>query len=654
MTPQQMPSVELIQGAAAPPLQPPARGRRWKLFFAVLLLTGAIGLALVYGRTPVYQASASVLTVKPKAVDTRSAEADIEHVAIQRRLLLGDELLGRLSQQLADTGGQDFTDVESLRESLRAVAVPDTNLLDLRVRGSDPEQLQHIANRWADAYQAFRASQIEAATGRTTLELNEQQMQLQARIDQARADLLAYRERHDIVSLERQENRSLASLKGLNDSLNKARERLVEAQARQIAVEEAIARGETVIPSEQKAEIALMQRDLETAKTHLSELQGRYTQTYIERDPVLKALPGQIRNMQRELDHTLGLARATMQDEASQAAEAARVSVATLEAKLDEQQRQVQLFTDRFKDFKALEEDLARLEAMQADSRERLAALQVSNLERFPPIQIVERARLPTRPIYPDYRRDLAIALISALALALFVTWLVDFLSEKPQPESTPPYLGVRIVHGEQPSALDAARPDNRLAIGAQPAPRPTQPPPNLPVLPRELTVGELRSLLSASDPLAAGYIALLLSGVSPYELPLMHAACFDRGSGRVEVPGAGRRGLTLTASAWRWLEPVIAELHQRRMALTVAELDGRLRSAAQDAGLADPGSVSALAVWHSYAVYLVRQGIGVSSLMQRVGDLPSGALGALLHYAPPGGDRPSSAIDSIHPALAS
>ena len=653
MPPQQMPSVELIQGAAAPP-QPPARGRRWKLFFGVLLLASAIGLALVYGRTPVYQATASVLTVKPKAVDTRSAEADIEHVAIQRRLLLGDELLGQLSASLASAGEQDRTSVESLRESLRAVAVPDTNLLELRARGSDPEQLQHIANRWADAYQTFRANQIEAATGRTTLELDEQQAQLQARIDRARAELLAYRESHDIVSLERQENRSLASLKGLNDSLNKARERLVEAQARQIAVEEAVARGETVIPSEQKAEIALMQRDLETAKTHLSDLQGRYTQAYIERDPVLKALPGQIRNMQRELDHTLGLARVTVQDEAAQEAEAARVSVGALEAQLDEQQRQVQQFTDRFKGFKALEEDLARLEAMQADSRERLAAIQVSNLERFPPIQIVERARLPTQPIYPDYRRDLIIALASALALALFVTWLVDFLSEKPQAGSTPPYLGVRIVQGEPPPALDAARPDNRLGFGAQPTPRPAQPPPNLPVLPRELTVGEMRSLLSASDPVAAGYVALLLSGVSPYELPLMHSACFDRASGRVEVPGAGRRGLTLTANVWRWLEPLIAEMNQSRMTLTVAELDGRLRRAAQDAGLADPGSVNALAVWHSYAVYLVRQGIGVSSLMQRVGDLPSGALGALLHFAPPGGDRPSSAIDTTHPALAS
>ncbi len=133
-----MPSVELIQGAPLPQPSGPARGRRWKVFLALLLTASVIGLAFVYGRPPVYRATASVLTVKPKAVDTRSAEADIEHVAIQQRRLLGDELLGRLSQRLLDDGEGQLAGVDRLRATLGVFPVPETNLLELRAVGGDP------------------------------------------------------------------------------------------------------------------------------------------------------------------------------------------------------------------------------------------------------------------------------------------------------------------------------------------------------------------------------------------------------------------------------------------------------------------------------------------------------------------------------------
>jgi len=620
------------------------------VFVGVLLLSALIGLAIVYSRTPVYRAVASVLTVKPKAVDTRSAEADIEHVVIQGRLLLGEDLLGRLAERLAETGDDAIATLERLRGMLAVVPVPETNLLELRAEGEDPEQLQRLANRWAESYEDFRAQEIEAATGRTTAELEDQQVELQNKIDAARAELLAFREANDIVGLERGENRSLAALKGLNDSLNKARERVIEARARLVAVDEAIARGETVIPSEQKAEIAKLQLGLQKARMRLADLRQRYTQTYIDRDPVLKALPNEIREMEAELAHALGLAKVTVRDEAQQAVAAAEVSAATLEQKLIEQQRNVQLFNERFKAFKAREEDLARLERLLADSKERLAQIQVGNLKKYPPIQVVEWARVPAHPIYPDYERDLLIALSASLALALFVTWLTEYLSERGRATPSPPYLGVRIYAGDRPQALSAPGGENRLAYaGGEPG---AAIPANLPILPRELAGAEVKSLLAVTDPTTAAYATLLLSGVSPYELPLLHAACFDRANARLEVPGASRRQLEISRGVWGRLDGMLGDMDGSRMAVPVAELDARLTHAAQQAQLADPGSINALALWHSYVVYLMRQGIDASALAQRVGTVPPGVLGALVHYAPPGGTRPLSAIDFTYPAL--
>ena len=648
----QLPSVELIQGSPTPDPAAASPRRRWKVFFGVLVLAAAIGITLVYIRDPVYRATASVLTVKPKAVDTRSAAADVEHVAIQGRLLLGEELLSRVSQTLAEKGDDDIAGLDQLRNMLGVVAVPDTNLLELRAEGESPEQLQRAVNRWAESYEGFRAEEIEAATGRTTAEIEDKQAQLAIRIDDARAELLEFREANDIVSLERGENRSLAELKGLNNSLNKARERLIEANAHKIAVDEAIARGETVIPSEQKSEIAKLQRDLQRRRSRLADLREKYTPLYIERDPKFKDLPGDLRELENELALALQLARQTVQDEAIQDVAAAEVSVMTLEQKLADHQKQVQLFTDRFKEFKALEEGLARLDRLYAENEERLAQIQVQNLKKYPPIQVVEWARIPTRPVYPDYDRDLMIALATALGLALFVTWLVEYLSERSRPTQTAPYMGVRIYPGEHTQTLAAPQTDNRLAYDQGMAASPA-PPANLPILPRELAGAEVNSLIAVADPLTAAHAALMLSGVSPYELPLLHAGCFMREEDRLAVPGASQREMSIGEGAWRRLEPLLAEMNAAHTALPLAELNQRLMSAARAAQLADPGSINALALWHTYALYLVRQGIDASALAGRAGAIPPEVHGTLVHYAPPGGNRPLSSIEFIHPVLA-
>ena len=83
-----LPQVELIQGPGQTGAPSPGQSHRWKVFFGVLVAAAVAGSALVYSRPPVYRAVSSVLTVKPKAVDSRSAEADVEHVTIQSRLLL--------------------------------------------------------------------------------------------------------------------------------------------------------------------------------------------------------------------------------------------------------------------------------------------------------------------------------------------------------------------------------------------------------------------------------------------------------------------------------------------------------------------------------------------------------------------------------------
>lgn len=649
-----LPSVELVQGPQHAEQIPQKRGwRRSKVFFLVLLLSAAIGAAIVYGRSPVYRASASVLTVKPKAIDTRSAAADVEHVTIQSRLLLGDEMLDDLSKGLIEGGSGVDKTAEELRQQLGVVAVPNTNLLELRAEGTDPAALKQIVNLWAELYEKLRAKQIEEISDRTTAEIEDQQTELEGKIEAARAEILAFREANDIVGLERDENRSLSRLKGLNNSVNKAREKLVDAQAHQRSVEEAIARGETVIPNEQKADISKLQRQLRRKQTQLANLRSKYTQVYIERDPKLKALPDDVAELQDELRSTLEQARITVRDEAMQAVAAAEVSVEELERKLADHQKNVQAFTEQFKEFKALEEGLARLERLYAENKERLAEIQVTNLEKFPPIQVVEWAREPGTPIYPDYQRDILIAMGIAFGVALLVTWLVEYLSERSKPAATPPYLGIRIYPGDQAQALGASQANAHLGYQPGPAAQLNTPPPNLPVLPRELSVAELSSLVVVAEPKIAAHAALLLSGVSPFEFPLLHAGCLHPADRYIDIPGSSPRAINIADSVWRRLEPIQSMLAKTRGLMSLPDLDAGLAGAARDAQLTDPGSINAMALWHSYVVFLIRQGIDREDLVRRVGAIPPEVNATLMHFAPPGGPRSLPNIEFTHPVVA-
>lgn len=646
-----------VESFPPPPAPPGQTGRRVRIFFSVFIVAALIGLAIVYARDPIYRATASVLTVKPKAVDTRSAAADVEHVAIQGRLLLGEGLLGRLSDELAASGIE--LNVEALRARLSISPVPETNLLELRAEGSVPAELQSIINRWAATYETFRAEEIEALSGRTIAELEEQQQRLDGEIEAARTELQVFRETHDIVSLERGENRSLSSLQGLNASLNKARERLVDAQARQAAVVGALQRGETVVPDAQKSDMTKLRLTLQRAKMRLGDLRQKYTERYIELDPVLKELPGEIREMERALASMRQIAQETVVDEANQDIATARAAVETLEQQLTEQQGAVQTFTQRFKEFKALEDGLARLETLYADNGERLARIRLRNLTEYPPIQVVDWARLPDTPISPDYERDLFIAVASALALALFVTWLVDYLGATARTAPNPTQLDVHIHTGAAQAALDAAPEQTRLQpnTGDQAPARLTMENPghneSLPVLPRELAASEVQALLECGDATTRGYAALLLNGVSPYELPLLHAGCFDDAQRQVSIAGASRRTLRFSDNDWAWLADVRERLNDAQMPVQVAELNLRLEQAATAAAVAEPAGANALALWHSYVLYLIRQGVDAGSLMQRVGALPAEIQGALMHFAPPGGSRPLGSIRFSYPLQA-
>ena len=428
------------------------RGLRLPVFIGLFLVVALTGMSWNFSRTPIYRSSANLLTVQPAGVDVVAPAEDPQHVAIQRRLLLSDEVLTRVLATLEQEHVEE-ADLGWLRKTLAVAPVEKTNLVALSAVGSKPSVLQRVVSVWIDNYLALQAERAAQETDRTHTELGQQQVALAQKIKEKRAELQGFRAEHDISSLDSADNEAHARLRGLNETLNRARERQVSADAALKAHREAAMTGGVVVPADQATELRKIELKVATLRSQQMELESKFKPAYIERDPELRKLPEQIRQLEDVIRRikTNGQHEVVAKD--GEAALAAHNEVMQLEAELVQNKRAANEFTARFAQHDAMRKELKQLEKLYDDNATRVARIELEHARRYPEYQIVDSPFLPQDPEGPAYGRDGGIVLGVALAMALFGAWLTEYLLRKPQ-EPQHALTGVRIYTGEGPNQL--------------------------------------------------------------------------------------------------------------------------------------------------------------------------------------------------------
>ena len=229
------------------------RSVRARLFAITFGLTLAIGVIWTLLQPVVYRSSATVLMSAPSAIDATVMEANVQSVAIQRRILLGGEVTQALLAELnrSATTPTDL-DLHYLREVLLVESVPDTNLVEMIAQGADNQLLPMLVNDWIDVYLEVRAHNVQQSQQQTLGVVEDQLDGLGRRLEDAREALANYRQENGITSAERQENDELARLEGLNLALNSAIEAEVTARADLESLLSAIADGKNVVPPSER------------------------------------------------------------------------------------------------------------------------------------------------------------------------------------------------------------------------------------------------------------------------------------------------------------------------------------------------------------------------------------------------------------------
>ena len=638
-----------------------ANRRRLAVFLPVFLLLSLIGLVYVFSRPAVYQATARLNFVPAAAPASDPARASEKPYSLRdevqfltSRTLLAEvwERLKKSSVPPPDLSAAD--PAASLQTMLSATPVQGTNIVLLRAQGRQPAFLSAFLDNLVAAYQASLAERYKSASAGTLAELGIEARKLEASVLGKRQEVDAFRARHNIVSLERDENQVLAEVKGIGAAMNAANDKVVAAEARLGALQEAEAAGKSVTRARDNPTLAALEQQVAGIRADLKEVARTFTPQYMQIDPRVKSLRARLVDLEQQIVVQRQSSQQNALQEAREDLTGARAAAARLRQQLSGNQKSVQAFTSRFNEYRALQGELANVEQLRQKAVERLAALSAEENTRMPKVEVVEAAATPYSPSSPWYARDAALALGGALIAGLLTMGIVELFNRPPRQPATVivPQAWVPVPIGGHGMAM--LGPETRTPLlDAANAPALAAPQP----LPRELRTPEVRALLDAADRDLRAAIALLLMGLTRREVVDLRRGDVDHDAGLIRV-GAARRPVPLPANILALLPddntpadaPLLATRNGPR--IPEADLDAALLYAAHDAGIENADDVTPQSLRHTYVAFLVRQGMRFSELVKLVGHLPADTLAAYKLLAPAGPRQPLEPVDPLLPAI--
>jgi polysaccharide biosynthesis transport protein len=643
-------------------IPPRSSRRRLFVFCCSFLIACAVSLSYVYSRPAEYRAVARV-QISPaglvaEATDAKSPglQGDPKSFLTEVQVLTSRPLLQEVVDRINAEGklpdlGKD--PVFAVQRMLRAVPVEGTQVVQLSAESSHQELVADLVNTIAAVYREQIAGAYKEQVANTDANVTDEARNLHAQVLAKQRALDAFRDRYDIVSLDRKENDVLAKIDGLNRTYTESNQLLAKAQGNVEGLKEAAAAGKPVTRPRDDATISAIELQISTLREKLSGLQRRYSATFLSLDPETKDLPAAIAELERQVkEKRADSARAAIVDAEDELA-SAKITVSRLRKDLDDNQKAAREFAARLADLKGMQEDVDHVQAMERAVQDRATKLQASVRERAPQVGLIEAAAPSLAPWRPNYRQDALISIAGSLFFGLLATWLADFLAgpAAAQPMMVQHSLAMPAIE-RYPTPVSQLRRLDAPTHAQLPAPEPP---------PRELDDAEIGALLAnASNELRLA-IAGLLTGLSPSEIVALSWNEIDLEAGSIAIAGAHARKIRLS-------EPVASLLKQQHEdgahkagtvlhdeqagPLSVDDLNRLVLYGAYDAGLDRPQDVTSATLRHTYLGFLLRQGIRAGDIGRLAGHVPQEDMLAHLQATSPRARLSLEQIDSVHPAL--
>jgi len=413
---------------------------------AVTLVSVAVGAWHAFRTPPVYESVARI-EIKPNELGGADQVNVIEDYTVsplqtEVHVLQSDSVLsetadslnlarlvrvGRKSGTGESASSAPMTPVERsaligiLRSGLTVSVVPNTDILEIHFRSSDPKLATLVVNRLVETYSDEEIRTKFERTMHVSAWLQKRMDELRQEASDTQRQLADYQREHNFVGADESSNLTLQKLEDVSANLNTAEADRIVKEARM-----------RDLNSMSPDMVALTGDDpaLATLQAQLNDLQTQHAQLAAKfgpRHPQMQQLDLQISKLQAQVNKEVELARHQVREEY----ESALGVEEELHKRLAEQEDAAYRLNEGEAQYVMLRNEAELTRNLYDNLQMKLKEASVTAGLSAANITVVDQASVPLFPVAPQKGKDLLLGLVGGLLIGCVLAFVIESIDDR-------------------------------------------------------------------------------------------------------------------------------------------------------------------------------------------------------------------------------
>ena len=410
--------------------------RRWMVITLTFIIAVSVTI-LAFRQTSIYQAAARILIENaPPTILSYKDDPDLDissngYYQTQYEILTSRTLARKALERLGllEKGAEPEKE-ETQREEriitnfLKAITVApirDSRLVDVSAKSIHRKNTAMFANTLVDVYIEQNLANNLSTTKDAATWLSKELELTRQKLVESEAALHAYKEEHDIISIDDRQNSIMQKLTELNTAVNssKIERAALESEYKKIR-QYGVTELENIPAVMQNEFIQELRAERSRLEHQLSELQENFRET----PPSAEALRTQIVSVRKRINSEVARVVSGLKS----AYDIARQKEVELITMLEAQKIDVLDLSGKLITYKELQREVETNRQIY-DMLQRVKDAGISEHLKSSNIQVLDRAMVPVVPMTPNKKRTVIMGLLLGLAAGLAMAFFLEFLN---------------------------------------------------------------------------------------------------------------------------------------------------------------------------------------------------------------------------------